>query len=103
MIRFKFLTKNENTLYSQEMINLCVQFFTIHMTNHANGVVSNRQLIIAEFGTFYITRFEYEYEETLNYYDYYGTVIFCHKDQPRSILTMQLKNDRVLTVTVSHP
>jgi hypothetical protein len=97
-MNFKFLTNNENTLFNNRIINLCSDFFSMFIADYENNVASNRQLTIADLGTFYII----EFEHVLDMSSYFGTVIFVHQYFPSTKLTIYLRDNNIMSVTTSN-
>ena len=95
---FKFLTNNENSLYDNRVITLCSDFFNQFIRNYENNVTSNRQLKIPDFGIFFITEFEHD----LDMLSYFGSVVFLHENYPSTKLTIRLRDNNIMSVTVAH-
>jgi len=93
MINFKFLSKNENTIFDESIITrarVYVSYFLDCIKTHG---FANRQLTYRS-GTFYIVEFEYDSDID----SYYTTVLYCLRNYKA---TFRYRDDLLMSVNVS--
>jgi hypothetical protein len=95
---FKFLNNNENVLFNQEIINSCQIFFNDYLEKFNNHEMANRQHNVSGLGTFYLVEFEYDGNES----SFFGTVTFLYETMTIPKIVIRFRDERIMSVTVSH-
>lgn len=93
MNHFKFLSKNENTLFDYSVITRARTFIRHFLECQQTHGFANRQLAYSS-GTFYITEFEYDSDID----SYYSTVIYLFRDYKA---TFRYRDDLLMSINVS--
>ena len=93
MNHFKFLSKNENTLFDNSVITRARSYITHFLDCVRAFGFANRQLAFRS-GTFYITEFDYDSIEDI----YYTTLIYCFQEYKA---TFRYRNDLLMSINVS--
>ena len=96
---FKFLSKNENVLFNQEIINSCKRFYIDFMERFNNHELLNRQQTIPNLGTLFLVDFEYDENERA----FFGTINFLYESMehfPKMII--RFRDERIILVTLTH-
>jgi len=97
-MNFKFLSNNETILFNHLIIEACESYCYSHIQNSINGLTSNRQKRVNGLGTFFIIEFEFDSLEN----SYFTTILFSYETLEHPRLTFRFKDERIMSLTLSH-